>query len=650
VTPQGATHDLVVALDLHFAEIISVSPTGRAQFESYQPTSVLAGQELQQQIDSTLGATLKDEPGVAMRALGTGPARPVIRGLDGDRIAILQDGQRSGDLSSQSADHGVTVNPASATRIEVVRGPATLLYGSNAIGGLVNVLTDQIATQPITKPSGTFNLDIGSNAREAAGAAEVHLGNGTMALTIGGNGRRTGDYRTADEEVENSKLRQTGFNIGASHTRAQHYVGGVYAFDDSKYGIPFVEEGNTQLTPQQHAFTIRAGGSSLAGALTAYRATVSIKRYNHDELEGDEVATHFDNDTEQADILLSHRQVGRVSGSVGGSFLNRSFNTEGAEALSPPVGQKNAAIFLYEELVWPHATLQFGGRGDHTSFSPDGGLPERSFNEFSGSVGMLLRPAAANDKFVFALNLAHAARNPALEELYYFGNHAGNFAFEIGNPDLPAERGFGLDVSLRGRAERFNGDVTFFRNDISNFIFRNPLEDEELLLRTPEFNARFGGSGAIDAEFPVVEYISADSVLQGFEAHADVELTTSVVVEFGYDMVRGELKDSGEPLPRIPPFRVIGGLRYQNNALQVGGSVTHAGDQNRVFGAEEPTEGYTLLKLFGSYSFAAAGVTNTITARLDNATNERYFNHLNYLKSILPEMGRNFKLIYTVTF
>jgi iron complex outermembrane receptor protein len=192
--------------------------------------------------------------------------------------------------------------------------------------------------------------------------------------------------------------------------------------------------------------------------------------------------------------------------------------------------------------------------------------------------------------------------------------------------------------------------VTFFRNDISNFIFRNPLEDEELLLRTPEFNARFGRSGAIDAEFPVVEYISADSVLQGFEAHADVELTTSVAAEFGYDMVRGELKDSGEPLPRIPPFRVIGGVRYQNNALQVGGSVTHAGDQNRVFGAEEPTEGYTLLKLFGSYSFAAAGLTNTITARLDNATNERYFNHLNYLKSILPEMGRNFKLIYTVTF
>jgi iron complex outermembrane receptor protein len=308
------------------------------------------------------------------------------------------------------------------------------------------------------------------------------------------------------------------------------------------------------------------------------------------------------------------------------------------------------AVFLYEELVWPHATLQFGGRGDHTSFSPDGGLTERTFNEFSGSVGMLLRPKAANDKFVFAVNIARAARNPALEELYYFGNHAGNFAFEIGNPDLPSERGFGLDVSVRGRTERFNGELTYFRNDISNFIFRNPIEETEVLVRTPEFNARFGASGAIDAEFPVIEHISADSVLQGIEAHADVELTTELMAELSYDVVRGTLKGSGESLPRIPPFRVIGGLRYQKNAFQVGGSVTHAGDQNRVFGAEEPTEGYTLLKLFGSYSFAAAGVTNTVTARLDNATNERYFNHLNYLKSILPEMGRNFKLIYSIAF
>jgi iron complex outermembrane recepter protein len=554
-------------------------------------------------------------------------------------------------LSSQSADHGVTLNPASAQRIEVVRGPATLLYGSNAIGGLVNVLTDQIPTQRLDGANGTFTLDLGSNAREVAGAGEVHLGNNNFAVTIGGNGRHAGNFRTADGEIENSQMRQDGFNIGVSRTMENAYFGGSYLFDDTKYGIPFVEEGQTRLTPQRHAFTLRAGGRGLNGAITSYRATLGIKRYNHDELDGDLVATHFDNDTEDAEVLVGHKQAGRLSGSIGGSFLNRRFRTEGEEVLAPPIGQRGGAVFLYEELVWPHTTIQFGGRFDHSGYSPEGGLPDRTFNEFSGSAGLLWRPAAANDAFVVAMNLARAARTPALEELYYYGVHAGNFAFEIGNPDLGAERGIGFDVSLRARSHRLHGELTYFHNSISNFIFRNPLDDAAVLARTDEFNSRFGASGPIDPEdFPVVEYVGADSVLHGIEAHADIDLSHGLIAEVTYDFVRGELQDSGDPLPRIPPYRVIGGLRYQRDAFQVGGSVTYAGDQTRVFGAETPTEGYTLLKLFGSYSFMAGAVTNTITARLDNAANERYFNHLNYLKDVLAEQGRNFKLLYSVGF
>jgi iron complex outermembrane receptor protein len=648
VTPAGATLDLIVSLDLHFAEIVSVSPNARPAFESYQPTSVLMGQDLHKQIGETLGATLKEEPGVAMRSLGAGPARPVIRGLDGDRIAILQDGQRSGDLSSQSADHGVTINPASATRIEVVRGPATLLHGSNAIGGLVNVLTDQIPSRPVVKTAGNFTFDAGSSAGEAAGAGEVQAGNGTFAFTIGGNARRNGDYNTADFEVPNSALEQRGFNIGAARTGGNHYLGGSYAFDDSRYGIPFVEEGETEITPRQHALTFRAGGSALAGTVSSYRATMSVKRYDHDELDGGEPVTHFDNDTVQGDVLLSHRQVGRVSGTFGGSFLNRQFASIGDEALAPPIDQNNGAAFIYEEVVWPHVTLQAGGRIDHTRFTPVG-LPARDFTEFSGAFGVLLRPAAANDKFVLALNLARAARNPALEELYFFGNHPGNFAFEIGNPDLPSERALGLDVSLRGRTTRLNGEITFFRNDIKDFIFRNPLDEDAVEARSDEFLDRFGAD-EIEAEFPVVEHISADSVLQGIEAHGDIDLAGGLAAELSFDLVRGKLKGSGQPLPRIPPYRAMAGLRYQRNAMQVGMNVSRVGTQDRVFGAEEPTDGYTLLKLYGSYSFQAGAATNTITLRVDNATNELYFNHLNYLKSVLPEMGRNVKLVYTVGF
>ena len=283
-------------------------------------------------------------------------------------------------------------------------------------------------------------------------------------------------------------------------------------------------------------------------------------------------------------------------------------------------------------------------------------LPERSFDEFSGSVGLLFTPAAANDDFVIAASLARAARNPALEELYFFGPHPGNFAFEIGNPSLASERALGFDLSLRARSNRVRGEVTLFYNRIDDFIFRNPLSDEEFEAREEEFDERFGvvdepgGGHEHEDEFPFVEFVGADSTLYGIEAHADVNLTDSLVAEITYDWVRGELTDSNQPLPRIPPFRVIPGLRYQKNALQMGGAITVIGDQDRVFGEETPTPGAGVLKFYGSYSFVGGGVTNTITARLDNATNRLYRNHLNYLKDLLPEIGRNFKLVYSVSF
>jgi iron complex outermembrane receptor protein len=351
VTDQGATLDLVVELDLHFAEVVSVSPTARSQFESYQPTSVLAGQDLQKQLEDTIGATLQSEPGVAMRSFGPGPARPVIRGLDGDRVAVLQDGQRVGDLSSQSGDHGVTLNPSSAQRIEVVRGPATLLYGANAIGGLVNVITDQIPTTPVTAPTGELTLDLGSNAAEAGGAGDVHFGNGRLAVHLAGGARRAGNFSTPDGEVENSQSRSGVFNVGASWTGDRRYAGASYGYDDAEYGVPIVEEGEIRLTPRRHAFNVRAGAEGLGGAITSYRATVGVRRYEHQELHGVEVGTTFNNDSEEAELLVSHRPFGKLSGTVGGSLYTRAFAAIGEEALSPPVDQRTSALFLYEELT-----------------------------------------------------------------------------------------------------------------------------------------------------------------------------------------------------------------------------------------------------------------------------------------------------------
>jgi iron complex outermembrane receptor protein len=582
----------------------------------------------------------------------------VIRGLDGDRVQILQDGARMGDLSSQSGDHGVTVNPAAAQRIEVVRGPATLLYGANAIGGLVNVITSDIAEAPLRGSAGSFTADVGSAATDTGGAADMRVGNGTYVFHVGGGGRHSGDVRTPEGKMENSQSRNGFGTVGAGWTSEKGYFGANYAYDDTKYGIPIVEEGAIELTPRKHSVVVRGGARNLTGAFDGYKATLTVRRYKHDELNLGEVDTAFKNNTEEVEVMGSHRAVGRLKGSLGFWFLNRAFGATGEEALSPDVDQRTAAAFLYEEATWPHVTLQFGGRYDHARYSP-AEEDQRSFNAGSGSFGVLLRPAAADDRLVVALSVARAARYPALEELFYFGDHPGNFAFEIGNPDLRPEHAIGTDVSLRWRGARASGEIGYFRNSISDFVFRAPVTPAQLRARRTEFARRFPREETLtritehlaDPEaLPVIENVAADSILQGIEAHSDLALVPSLVLELSADYVRGELKDSGDPLSRIPPFRFIGGLRYQHNAFQVGGNVTAVAKQDRVFENEEPTDGYQLLKVFASYSFATAGATSTITFRIDNLTDELYRNHLNFIKDLTPEMGRNVKLVYNLKF
>ena len=636
------TLDLSVDPELHYDEVVSVSPTARSAFEAYQPTSVLAGQDLTKQMESSLGDTLAEQPGVANRTLGPAAARPVIRGLDGDRVAILEDGQRTGDVSSQSADHAVNINPAAAHKIEIVRGPATLLYGANAIGGLVNVIMEQIPTEPTRGMHGGFVTDFGTGAREGGVSADMLWGNSAWALHFGGTARGAGDVRTPDGRVDNSQSRSGSTDVGLSWTREKYYVGGSYGYDDLKYGVPVVEGGEIELTPRRHDFTLRSGGKNLEGLLQSYRATFAVRRYTHQELEGTDVGTTFRNRTVDFDLLAGHKPLGRLSGAVGVSAGGRGFEAIGEEALSPPVDQRNLAAFIYEEVTWPHFTFQTGARVDRVTYEPEAGLPERQFTNASGSVGFLFRPAGLNDAITVAGSFARAARNPALEELYFFGPHAGNFAFEIGNPALKSETGLGIDLSLRWQTARVSGEVTWFRNAIDDFIFRNPLMPVDVLaMYGPELDTE---------EFPVVRFDAADSVLTGIEAHADVNLTGEVVVEGGVDYVRATNTLLDAPLPRIPPFRVRGGLRYQRNAFQAGGEVVATADQDRVFGAETPTSGAAVLKFYGAYSWPTGPAVSTITARLDNAANERYLNHLSYIKDFVPEMGRSFKVIYSLRF
>jgi iron complex outermembrane receptor protein len=377
----------------------------------------------------------------------------------------------------------------------------------------------------------------------------------------------------------------------------------------------------------------------MGGLFEDVRGSFGVRRYKHDELDGEEVATSFVNNTSELELLVHHRRVGRMDGSIGGSFLTRNFSALGAEALSPEVAQRGGAFYLYEEVAASrHARIQFGGRVEHASFEPHADEPARDFNNVSGSLGLLFLPT---DQVMVAFSLASAARNPALEELYFHGPHAGNNSIENGNPDLASERSLGVDASLRWRGAAAAGEVTFFVNRINNFIFR-------------EF------TGGVDEEEGLAEtaYAQADGRLAGLESHIDVKVAPIVWVEGGVDYVRGDLTSLDTPMPRIPPLRGRAGIRLQKNAFQAGIDGTFTATQDRIYAlgsggavvGETPTDGYNLMKVFVSHTFGSARSANTITVRLDNATNALYHNHLNYLKDLAPEMGRNFVVVYSAKF
>jgi iron complex outermembrane receptor protein len=634
---EGADGSVPFSLSpqIHLSESVTVSPNGRDTFESYQPATVLGGEDLVTHLSPSLGETLGKQAGVNVRAFGPGPSRPVIRGLDGDRVLILENGARTGDLSSQSADHGVNLDPAAATQIEVVRGPATLLYGSSALGGVVNILSDEIPTKPTKGVRGALTLQGGTANDEAGVAGNVGFGAGHWAFRAEGSADRTGEVATPLETIPNTQSRMKSGGGGFGFTGDDGYVGASYQYLDSRYGVPFVEEGKTQLTPRRHRVDLRGEHRNLDGFIEGIKFVGGYRKYAHDEIEASgEIATSFRNEFTEGQLFLNHRALGRLKGTFGFWGTHRSYSSQGAEALAPPTTQNTAAAFVYEELTFKHFAVQFGGRVDKTGFSPDGAaverpeLTDRNFTEFSGSLGLV---GHLRDDLTLAVNLARAARNPSLEELYNFGPHPGNFAFEIGNPELAAEKGLGLDVSLRYRGRRVLGEVTYFRNSIDNYIFAFPTGEEEDGLS-------------------VLNFRSADSLLQGFEAHVDLGLTDNVWIELGGDGVRAELRSTGDPLPRIPPYRGWVGLRYEKGGFHVEGEVRAATKQDRLYGAETPTAGYAVVNGHATYTFTTGRTAHVITLRGGNLGDRLYRNHLSYVKDLAPEMGRSVKLVYSLKF
>ncbi|MGE0405586.1 MAG: TonB-dependent receptor [Candidatus Korobacteraceae bacterium] len=625
--------------------VVTASAREESAFDSFQATTTLDSFDLAQAARTSLGEALEYQPGIAKRSFGPGSSRPVLRGFDGDRVLVMKDGMPMGTLASQSGDHGDTVDVLTLDRLEVVKGPATLLYGSNALGGVVNAISlqesvDQHAHSGLT---GSVTGTGGSNNGQGGGGTAIQYGSGNWMVWGTGGGQRTGNYQTPAGEVANSKTRLATGSGGFGRYGQKAFAAFNLGYENSRYGIPPAEEDEVvDLALRRYNPRLTLGLRDLNGFLNSALFKLDFSGYSHKELEitdeGEEVGTSFQNRQFNYRTVFTQNTAGRLSGSFGFSGMHRNYDVTGAEALSPPVDQNNFAVFGLQQVDLRRLRLQFGGRVETNRYSPVG-APGRDFTGFSGSAGVHV-PLWEGGAFV--ANYTHAYRAPALEELYNNGPHIGNLTFEVGNPELSRERSDGVDFSLRHRADRERAVANFFIYQIADFVFLAPTGNIE--------------EGLVEAE-----YLQGNTRYLGGEASLDVAVHPNLWLNLGMDTVNAELRSSvasstglvtpvGTPLPRIPPLRARAGLDIRYRGLSVRPQIIAASDQSSVFVTETRTPGYTIANLAASYTVVGRHATHVISMTAFNLGDRLYLNHLSLIKNLAPEMGRGVRFGYTVRF
>lgn len=668
--------DITLDVSVHQEVIVVTSrPDAQALSEVAQAVTVLSGDELSLRIAPTLGETLATEPGVSSTYFGPGASRPVIRGLGGDRIRVLEDGVGVGDASNTSPDHAVSFEPLAAKSIEVVRGPATLLYGSNAVGGVVNVIDDRIPdVAPDHGVGGVVELLGASVSDERGGGASLKAGRGPLVFHGGFDRRLSKDLNIpgfaesaalrAQEEEEggehaeeeeafgllpNSAVQSTRGSVGASLVGRSGFFGASWTGFDTLYGVPggheeaapgeagpapAEEEGPVRIDLRQRRVDFRGSRTVPFGAFRAAKVRFGLTDYEHQELEGEEVGTLFLNNAWEGRLELLHKPVGALSGSFGAQVASRDFEAIGAEAFVPPTETRTFALFAFEELGRGAWRGQLGGRFEHQDVKAlgDVGL-ERSFDGVSGSAGLLYRGTAG---FGAALTLAYSEKVPNAEELYANGPHIATRAFEIGDPDFGKEKSLGLDLSLNKRAGPVTGQLAFFLNRFEDYIYEQLTGEEEDGLQ-------------------VVQFVQRDATFRGFEASAAVELLHAeprhVDLEVQADYVRANLRGlSEDPLPRIPPLRYGAALHYHDNHLTGRFEVRGVAEQDRLSAKELPTEGYTFLNASLAYRFFVGRTILQLRVQGNNLTDEEGRNHVSFLKDLVPLPGRDFRASLRVLF
>ncbi len=634
---------------------VTASGTEQSVFDSFQTVNSVGSTTITERAATSIGEVLQNESGVAKRSFGPGSSRPIIRGFDGDRVLVLQDGVRSGSVGSQSGDHGEPIDPLSAERIEVVKGPGTLLYGSNAIGGVVNVIGHhdddfhEGSRGFLTTVAGTADKQLG-----ASGGIEYGYKKWLFRGNLGS--QRTGDFSTPLGEIPNSAASSTTTSFGAGYYGEKAFLGGTYGYDVRRYGIPFAalfeddkKEGELpdvddeiDIRSVRHNVRFTGGFRELTNpVISGVNYSVDHSKYQHKEIETvegiDEVGTVFDNRTFSYRSVFEQQKYKKLTGRFGVEGFNRNYEVTGAEQLiDGPVSQNSFSAFTLQELDLDRVKLQFGGRIESNRYRPqDPDLTDRNFTGFSGGAGINV---GLWDGGALIFNYTHSSRAPALEELYNNGPHIGNVTFEIGNPNLNMERSNGIDFSLRHQSEKFRltGDVYYYR--INDFVFL-AFQDED-------------GDGNIDIEdgLPVARFEQTNATYLGAALSMEARFNEYVGIYAGFDTVRAKLIDLGMDAPRIPPTRFRLGADFRYEGLSVRPEVIFAAGQNKVYPLETPTDGYGVFNVGASYTIGKQHVAHIFSVSGYNLTNTLYRNHTSIIKDLMPEIGRGVRFGYTLRF
>lgn len=650
------------ALELQ-PQVITGNPLGSSQLAS--PTTVLEGDDLTLQQQGSLGETLNKQPGVSSSYFGPGASRPIIRGLDGDRIRILRNGVGALDASSLSYDHAVPLDPVNVERIEIVRGPAALLYGGNAIGGVVNTFDNRIPTEAINGIQGAGELRYGGADTTRSSAGKLEAGNGTFALHLDANARQFNDLKIpgyardrhapegeddSDQKkgrLSNSSGRQDGGAVGGSYTWDDGYAGISYSNYDSNYGSPAEDDVRIRMKQDHYAFASEI--RNLQGPFSSLKLNAGYTDYEHREIEGGEVGTTFKNKGYEARVEARHVPIGPLNGVIGAQVNRNEFSALGEEAFVPQTDTTTGALFILEELqATERLKLSLGGRLEHTVVVPNAKGNERfeaADNSKRFTAGSLSSGAVFTLTPIWSLaaTLGYTERAPTFYELYANGAHVATGTYELGNPNLSKEKAVSSDLALRFDNGTHNGSVGVFYSHFSNYIG---------LLGT---GRTLNDEGEPDASgIPEYTYSGVRARFVGFEAKDHWKLGESAygkfALELSGDYTRATNLDTGEALPRIAPLRLSSGLLWELNRWQARVDVEHASNQGRVPDNESGTNGYTTLGASAGYNFTVGGSQWLAFVKGDNLTDQTVRYASSILRDIAPAPGRSVEVGLRTTF